>query len=117
MGLVGRYSNRELIDKMRQIEDRLSAVGHQSVVRLVATPRLRRPPGEAVQAIISILACGEELSAGDIHLLVESLLGEAVPVSTVKNCLARNARGTESVFERSARGRYRLRAAREASNL
>ncbi len=46
----------------------------------------------------------------EIHATVEALLGEPVPRSTIKNCLANNSRGHRARLVRLARGRYGLRA-------
>ncbi len=44
----------------------------------------------------------------EIHAAAEALLGQPVPRSTVKNCLANNCRGVRGRFERIGQGRYRL---------
>jgi hypothetical protein len=87
------------------------------LTRLRATTRLGDypPPREAVRprrsilgAVITILASCGDLRARDVHAAVEGLLGESVPVSSVKNCLAQNARGEGARFKRVGRGRYCL---------
>jgi hypothetical protein len=44
----------------------------------------------------------------DIHTEVEELLGISVPVSSVKNWLAKQIRDKQSQVVRLGRGRYRL---------
>jgi hypothetical protein len=45
----------------------------------------------------------------DISTAVSDLLGLPVSRSSVKNCLASRAKGEDARFERTDRGRYRLR--------
>jgi hypothetical protein len=44
----------------------------------------------------------------DIHAAVEELLGIPVPVSSVKNWLAKSSGDNDAQFVRLGRGRYRL---------
>jgi hypothetical protein len=48
------------------------------------------------------------MRARDIHVEVEELLGILVPVSSVKNWLAKQAQGEQPRIVRLDRGRYRL---------
>jgi hypothetical protein len=48
------------------------------------------------------------MRARDIHAEVEDLLDRSVPVSSVKNWLARQAQGENPRLVRLDRGRYRL---------
>jgi hypothetical protein len=70
--------------------------------------RLRRPWGEMQRAIEAVLANVGEMRARDIHVAVEQLLGREVTASSVKNCLATNATGSDPSFVRVGRGRYKL---------
>ena len=54
-------------------------------------------------------AADEPMRARDIHTVVESLAGAPVSWSTVKNCLARNALGSNATLERVAHGYYTTR--------
>lgn len=47
------------------------------------------------------------MTACDIDVAVDQLLGQDVTASSVKNCLAANSRGTAPSFVRVGRGRYR----------
>jgi hypothetical protein len=97
-------------DRLARLADRLE--------RLRVAGRLDDPPGRQKtlrrrsisQPIMTVLASCGELRGRDIHAAVEALLGESVPVSSVKNCLAQNVLGENPLFERVGRGRYRLTA-------
>jgi hypothetical protein len=59
-------------------------------------------------AVVTVLASAGELRMCDVHEAVEVLLGESVPRSTIRNCLAGKSVGEARRFERVGRGRYRL---------
>lgn len=70
--------------------------------------RMRRA-GALMEVVGEVLADAREaMRMCEIHAAAEALLGQTVPRSTVKNCLANNCRGTRTRFERVGRGRYRL---------
>jgi hypothetical protein len=79
-----------------------------------ATPRpssfeRKRQGGVLTEGIRKVLASAQEpMRMCEIHAAVEVLLGEPVPRSTIKNCLANNCQGVRARFERVGRGRYRL---------
>jgi hypothetical protein len=61
------------------------------------------------KAIVRILnESAEPMRVRDIHTEVETLLGQTVSPSAVKNWLARHAQGEQALFVRLERGRYRL---------
>lgn len=67
----------------------------------------RRRPGEVRDAIMAYLrAQTGEASAAQIRQAVTERLGATVPSSSVRSYLNL---GTGTLFERTARGRYRLR--------
>jgi hypothetical protein len=66
---------------------------------------LRQPWRSIVDAVTIVLGSSGEMRPRDVHTAVEALLGRPVSVSSVKNCLARDA---DARFERVGRGRYRL---------
>jgi hypothetical protein len=60
-------------------------------------------------AVIQVLTAQDgPMRATDIHAAVETLVGEPVPLSSVKGALAKNVRGSSARFVRVARGRYVL---------
>jgi hypothetical protein len=60
------------------------------------------------EAVVTVLGSADELRMCDVHEAVEVLLGETVPRSTIKNCLAGKSVGKAKRFERVGWGRYRL---------
>jgi hypothetical protein len=50
----------------------------------------------------------EPMRVQDIHRIVEDLIGEPVPYSSVKDALATHARGSDRRFRRTRPGRYEL---------
>jgi hypothetical protein len=70
--------------------------------------RMRETP--VVDAIIEVLAeAGAPMRFVSIHAAVEAVRRKSVPRSTVKDCLASNAR-PGGLFVRVARGRYSYRS-------
>jgi hypothetical protein len=60
-------------------------------------------------AIVEVLSGAEsELRVSDIHKRVEGILGSAVSRGSVKGYLNNRCRGQNVLFERTARGCYRL---------
>jgi hypothetical protein len=108
MGLVGQGSNREFADQLGRVVERDRS--RRSALPLDGARFQRgRRPADLAGVIEVVLASAGVLRAADIHSGVEAVTGERVPVSSVKNWLARSARDTSSVVERVERGRYRLR--------
>jgi site-specific DNA-methyltransferase (adenine-specific) len=67
----------------------------------------RRRPGEVRDAIVSFLTeIGRDASVAEIREAVGQRLTGDVPASSVRSYLNLN---TPALFERTARGRYRLR--------
>lgn len=67
--------------------------------------RLR--PGQVRDAVVRCLAArGVALTVTEIRVCVESDLGVSVPASSVRSYLGLN---TGALFERTERGRYRLK--------
>ena len=71
----------------------------------------RAAPGLVRDSIVAYLAAAESASIGEIREAVAARIGD-VPASSVRSYLNIN---TPDLFERTARGRYRLRAAKEAA--
>jgi hypothetical protein len=108
--LVGGLSNRQTQARLRRLADRLGQADSRMRHRPAARKPLRRPGGSILAAIAVVLSGIEGgMRARDIHAAVQALLGEPVPVSSVKDCLARNARGKRRRLDRVAWGRYRVR--------
>jgi hypothetical protein len=62
-----------------------------------------------LKAVVQVLTDqGEPMRAKDIHAVVEALVGEPVPRSSVKGALATNVLGSSRRLIRVARGRYVL---------
>jgi hypothetical protein len=65
----------------------------------------RRRPGQVRDAIVAYLAEAQEATVAEIQIAVNTRLGGAVPASSVRSYLRLNV---GEMFERTARGRYRL---------
>jgi hypothetical protein len=104
---IGQSSNQANLERVARLADRLARLRVDDPPRRRKPLRRRRSISEAIITVLG--SCGEQ-RARDVHAAVEALLGESMPLSSVKNCLARNARGEDASFERVGRGRYRLRA-------
>jgi hypothetical protein len=110
MGLFGCYSNPEIQGRLRRLSEKLD--------RLAASDEAPRPSGRrdkrlrgglVPRAIERVLGqAAGPMRARDIHAEVEDLLDRAVPVSSVKNWLAKHAQGEKPRLVRLDRGRYRL---------
>jgi hypothetical protein len=62
-----------------------------------------------LEAVVRVLADRREpMRAKDIHAAVEVLIGERVPLPSVKGALAKPVAGSSARFVRVARGRYIL---------
>jgi site-specific DNA-methyltransferase (adenine-specific) len=66
---------------------------------------VRRRPGQVRDAIVAYLAHMQDASVAEIQEAVNTALGGAVPASSVRSYLRSNV---GDLFERTARGRYRL---------
>jgi hypothetical protein len=110
MGLLGCYSNPEIQGRLRQLSEKLDRLTASNAAPRPSTRSDRRLRGGMVpRAIERVLSQATgPMRARDIHGEVEDLLGRAVPVSSVKNRLAKQARGEKPRLVRLDRGRYRL---------
>lgn len=112
MGLLGCYSNPEVQGRLRLLSEKLDRLAASNAAPRPSGRRDRRLRGGLVsQATERVLrqAAGP-MRARDIHAEVEELLGRSVPVSSVKNWLAKQAQGEKPRLVRLDRGRYRLAA-------
>jgi hypothetical protein len=110
MGLLGCYSNPEIQGRLRRLSEKLDRLAVSKAVPQRSARNDRRLRGGLVpKAIEQVLnqAAGP-MRARDIHAEVEDLLGRSVPVSSVKNWLAKHAYGETPRLVRLDRGRYRL---------
>jgi DNA modification methylase len=73
---------------------------------------VRAAPGIIRDSIINCLTASEHASLAEIREAVSAQLGNAVPASSIRSYLNLN---TPDVFERTSRGRYRLRTGHSAS--
>jgi len=112
MGLVGSLWNRDLRTRLQRIHQQIArqASSGEQLARRSPVRSQRRRPGLIRDAIIAVLAEHDgSLRVRDIAAALAARLGEPVSVSTVKSCLWRDAQSDLGRFERSGRGRYRLR--------
>jgi hypothetical protein len=119
MGLLGSYSNSQVRERLRQLSEKLDRLAASNAAPRPSGRRDQRLRGGLVpKAIDRVLreATGP-MRARDIHAEVEGVLGQQVPVSSVKNWLAKDAQGHQSRVVRLDRGRYRLRPASSPDNL
>jgi hypothetical protein len=111
MDLTGVLSNHDLQGSLGRLAKKLRAVRVSNEPRRQPTTcRLRpRRPGWVLPAIVEVLTDRKEpMRAKDIHAAVETMLGESVARSSVKDALASNVSGESPRFVRIARGRYVL---------
>jgi hypothetical protein len=109
MGLLGCYSNPEIQGRLRRLSEKLDRLTDSDAAPRPSTRCDRRLRGGVVpKAIERVLAdTGKPMRARDIHAEVEELLGMSVPVSSVKNWLAKHVQGEKPRLVRLDRGRYR----------
>ncbi len=108
MEVIGHGSNRDLGERLRRLRTQAAGAPRPDEPAPPRTERHRRPWGVTTEAIISVLSCTGELRVRDIHAAVQAMREEPVPLSSVKNSLAKSSRGRHRLFERVGRGRYRL---------
>ena len=107
MGIVGALSNPQVQEQLGQLSKKLAEVAASGAPPRPSGFELKRRGGILTEVIGKLLAgSAEPMRMCEIHAAIEVLLGEAVPRSTVKNCLASNCQGVEARFERVRRGRY-----------
>jgi hypothetical protein len=109
--LLGLYSNHDLQAALGRLAKKLAAVRAKGGPRrpLTSCRQRSRRPGWVLDAIVRVLTDrGEPMRAKDIHTAVEALVGERVPLPSVKGALAKHVTGSSARFVRVARGRYAL---------
>ena len=92
---------------------RLNALRKRLLQASADSPISSTPPppriGDIARAVRNVLAKAREpMHTNAIHRAVERELGKAVNYRTVKACLSEEARKPKPLFERIARGEYRL---------
>lgn len=108
MGLTGHGSNLSFPENLAAVAKRMAVQPAEPTVPRRGGEVARRPWGAVTEAVVTVLGSADELRMCDVHKAVEVLLGEPVPRSTIKNCLAGKSVGNARRFERVGRGRYRL---------
>jgi len=108
MGFVGTYSNVEAVDRVRRLLpklEKLATAGEPASLPRAMPKRERAPVLSAVTQVLT--EAKAPMRARDIHAAVEVLHGDVMSWSSVKDCLASNAKAGGR-FVRIARGRYCL---------
>jgi HB1, ASXL, restriction endonuclease HTH domain len=107
MELVEALSNPGVQDRLGRLSEKLAQVAASGAKRRPSAFKRRRKPGAVTDTVEEVLAgSGEPMRMKDIHAEAERALGQSVPRSTIKSCLATNCRGASRRFVRLARGRY-----------
>jgi hypothetical protein len=92
------------------LSERLGEVAAGGGQRRPSSFERKRRVGALTEAVGEVLGDAREaMRMYEIHAAAEVLLGQSVPRSTVKNCLANNCRGDRARFVRVVQGRYGLR--------
>lgn len=108
MGFVGTYSNAEALERVRRLLPKLEKLAAAGGPKRSPAPSRKRELAPVLATVTQALRdANGPMQASAIHASVEALRDEPVPWSSVKNCLASNAR-PGGRFVRVARGRYRL---------
>jgi len=108
MGFAGTYSNVEAVDRVRRLLPKLEKLTAEGQSARSPKPLKKRERAPILDAVRAVLADAEApMRAREIHAAVETLRGEQVAWSSVKDCLASNA-GIGGRFIRIARGRYQI---------
>ena len=110
MGLLSSYSNPEVQGRLRRLSEKLERLAASDAAPRPSGRQDRRLRGGLVpKAIERVLReASGPMRARDIHAEVEELLGRSVPVSSVKNWLAKRVQAGDRRLVRLDRGRYRL---------
>ncbi len=107
MGFVGTYSNTEALDRVGRLLPKLERLAAEAGPAPRPLPLAKREAA-TLTVVTEILAEATlPMRAVDIHSAVQAIRGKPVSWSTVKDCLASNAR-PGGRFVRIARGRYQL---------
>lgn len=104
MGLTGQGSNLSFPENLATVAEAVAAQRRLSL-SLPRPAEVVPRRGAVSDAVVLVLASAGELRMCDVHEAVGVPLGEPVPRSTIKNCLAQ---GVGRRFERVERRRYRL---------
>jgi hypothetical protein len=108
MGFVGTYSNAEALDRVRRLLPKLEKLAAEGGPKPSPAPIRKRELAPVLTTVGRVLHDAHgPMQASEIHACVEALRGEQVPWSSVKDCLASNAK-PGGRFVRVARGRYCL---------
>ena len=95
----GRLANAYLL--IRSLADRTK-------LETQSQSQIRPRSGVVKEAVIRVLVVAERpLQAREIHAAAEELAGRPLSWNTVKDCLHKNARRSDSPVERVGHGRYR----------
>jgi hypothetical protein len=106
VGFSGTYSNVEAVARVRRLLPKLEKLAAEAEPRRSLKPLKRREPAPILRAVTLVLEeAAMPMRAIEVHRAVERLRGEAVAWSSIKDCLASNAR-PGGRFVRLARGRY-----------
>jgi hypothetical protein len=109
VGLLGALSNLESQERLGRLAAKLDRLAASTAAPRPTPLEPKRRCGEVSKAVVEVLReFGGPLRMVEIHAAVEGLLGETVPRSTIKNCLANKSRGEEARLVRLSRGRYGL---------
>jgi len=108
MGFAGTYSNVEAVDRVRRLLPKLEKLATEAQPARATKSLRKRELAPILDAVKAVLAEADlPMRAREIHAAVETMRGEPVAWSSVKDCLASNAR-PGGRFIRIVRGRYRL---------
>lgn len=109
MDLVGQCSNSRVQQFWATVAQLMAEVrASDAPIRRAGREYQTRPRGKVRGIIVELLKAGGTMRAKEIHRAVERELGEAVPWSSVANCLRENLNGDEPLFRKVGHGRYRL---------
>jgi hypothetical protein len=110
MELAGALSNPLVQEGLGWLSEKLGEVAGGGGSRRPSPFARKRRARVLTEAIGEVLVdAAGPMRMCEIHAAAEMLLGQSVPRSTVKNCLANNCRGQQARFVRVVRGRYSLR--------
>lgn len=109
MGFVGTYSNGEALDRVRRLLPKLERLAAEGGPTPAPQPLRKREEPILATVTETLAEASLPMRAVDIHAAVQAARGTPVSWSTVKDCLASNAR-PGGRFVRVARGRYVLRS-------
>ncbi len=111
MGLLGSLSNQDVQGQLQHLADKLDGLaGSDTKPRHSGRADHQLRSGVVLSAIMGVLSSADRpMRTVEVHKAVTALLARPVAYSSVKARLAGKAQGADARFERTARGRYRLR--------